>query len=432
MDLKRLETSRLFHRFGFGPRPGEFSNALNLGLFSTRKSLLTPVIADAGTARVPDLFLRDLGPRPAPKTNELLPFVAEMRQQNIDTILWWLDRMALADNALIERMTWFWHGHFATSLDKLNYALPMYRQNQTLRKNALGNFTSLARDLVNDGALQYWLDGSNSTAKSPNENLAREFMELFVLGVNRYTEDDVKALSRAFTGYMVVRSNGECTFNPKRHDTSSVTLLGKTASFDGNSASDYLVSQDNCAQFISERLWFRFASSSIALPSNSPIKSAFLTRDIGAAINSLATSGAMSNPDYSLVKTPVEWFIGVCRALNLQPSKLNTPTQLLNHLDKLSQKPFYPPNVGGWPADEAWLNAASVQYRIAFGAWLIKQADLSSLQDSSVIARISAIADLLGVAEFTSRTYFALALAKDDPARTLLLAICSPEYIVSV
>ena len=431
MDLKRLETARLFHRFAFGPRPGEFRRALESGILNTRKELLTPSTNDQGAAKVSDPVLRDLGQRPAPNSREVVAFATEMRKQNIEIVLWWLDRMALTDNALTEKMTWFWHGHWATSIEKLNFALPMYRQNLTLRANALGNFKTMAKAMINDGALQFWLDGNENTASAPNENLAREFMELFVIGVNRYSEDDVKALSRALTGYQVTRSNGDCRFNPRRHDNSPVTILGKTALYNGESASDYLVSQENCALFISERLWYRFISSSVALPANSSIQKSFADREISATLTTLASSEAMSDPANSIVKSPVEWFIAVCRALNLQPSKLSNPILLLAYLDKLSQRPFYPPNVSGWPSDEAWLSAASAQFRIGFANWLVKQADLTEVNSLKPVERIPAIADLLGIVEFSSRTLRALSPAKNDPARLLLLAVCSPEYIVS-
>ena len=137
----------------------------------------------------------------------------------------------------------------------------MFNQNKVLRTQSLGSFNSMVKAMLNDGALQFWLDGQDSTSKAPNENLGRELMELFVLGVNRYSEDDVKAISRALTGYQVVRSNGLVSINPSRRDTKPVTLLGTTASFTGDSLSDFLVARDDCAQFVSERLWYRFISS---------------------------------------------------------------------------------------------------------------------------------------------------------------------------
>ena len=431
MDAKRLETSRLFHRFGFGPRPGEYAQAIKDGVDATRTKLLTVPTSDAGAAKVVAPNITNLGPRPAPNSKEIVPFAIEMRYQVQQMTMWWLDRMALSDHGLTERMTWFWHGHWATSVQKLNYAMPMFNQNNTLRANCLGNFKTMSRAMINDGALQFWLDGQDSTLVAPNENLGRELMELFVLGVDRYSEDDVKAAARALTGYQVVRSSGAVTFNAKRHDSSAITILGTTQPFTGETLSDFLVARDDNATFIAERLWYRFISSTESMPTTFSAKGAFASRDIAAAVNAMANDGAMRDEKNDLVKAPVEWFISACRALGLTPSQLKTPAQLLNYLDKLGQTPFNPPNVGGWPAAEAWLSSATAQYRIAFAAWLIKQSDLSALTAIPVGSRVLKSADWLGVPEWSARTQAALRDSLNDPTQFALLALCSPEYIVS-
>ena len=431
MNQKRLETSRLFHRFGFGPRPGEYAQALKDGVNVTRTKITTAPATQTTISPIALPVITDLGKRPEPNTPEVVPFALAMRSQEQQMGLWWLDMMALSDHGLTERMTWFWHGHWATSIQKLNYALPMYKQNQTLRTHALGSFNTMTKAMLNDGALQFWLDGQDNTAKAPNENLGRELMELFVLGVNRYSEDDVKAISRALTGYQVGRSSGVVTINPSRRDTKPVTLLGTTASFTGDSLADFLVARDDCATFISERLWYRFISSTEVMPASFKAKNAFATRDISAAIKAMASDPSMQDTKYALVKSPVEWFISACRALELTPSQLKTPAQLTNHLDKLGQVPFNPPNVGGWPAGEAWLSSATAQYRLAFAAWLIKQSNLNALNQIPQDTRVLKSADWLGVPEWSARTQSALRTALDDPTQFALLALCSPEYIVS-
>lgn len=431
MDANRLATARLFQRFGFGARPGEFSAALSAGFSNTRTNLLTPPGVDNGAQRVRDPGLTDLGRRPDPNDPLLPMFAAEMKEQNKSLAVWWLDRMALSDHALTERMTWFWHGHWATAIDKLNFALPMYIQNQTLRKHALGNFREMSLAMVKDGALQFWLDGQENTSRAPNENLARELMELFILGVNRYTESDVKELARSLTGYQVVRSNGTVTFNSRRYDPNIKTILGKTSTFDADAATNYLVDQSNCQLFISERLWYRFISSQEPLPAYSEVQSAFSQRSISVAVSALTNIEILSNTQYSIVKSPVEWFIASCRALAITPSQLNSRTQLLNFLTKLSQVPFSPPNVGGWPADEAWLSSASAQFRFTFATWFIKQGDTSPIANLPRGQRVDAIADWLGIAELSDRTKLALQDAAGDPRRLILLALCSPEFIVS-
>jgi uncharacterized protein (DUF1800 family) len=431
MENDRLEITRLYHRFGFGPRPGEFKTALNNGLTATKAKFLSVPTIDLGAAQVAEPNITNLGTRPDQKTNELIEFNIALRQQVKDLPLWWLDRMALSDHALTERMTWFWHGHWATAIGKLNHAYPMYLQNQTLRKYALGNFGEMTAAMLNDGALQFWLDGGENTVKSPNENLARELMELFTLGVNRYTETDVRELSRALTGYQIERSSGKVTFNAKRYDSNIKTILGSSTTFNGNSAAAHLVAQKDTAKFIAERFWYRFISSQIELPSDNSLEKSFETRDISKLVGALTDSKILSNPSYSIVKPPVEWFVGVARYLKLTPSALKTPAQLLAYLDRLAQVPFNPPNVGGWPTDEAWLSSASAQYRIQFAAWLIKQADLSALAAIAPNKRIAWLQDELGVLAFSARTRLALDGVKGTPAQLLQLAICSPEYVVS-
>ncbi len=174
MNIKRLETSRLFHRFGFGPRPGEYAQAIKDGVAPTRTKFLTLPTVDVGASAIKDPEITDLGKRPAENSKEVVPFAIAMRYQSEQMVLWWLDRMALSDHGLSERMTWFWHGHWATSIQKLNYPLPMFNQNKTLRANSLGSFNTMTKAMLNDGALQFWLDGQDSTLKAPNETLGRE------------------------------------------------------------------------------------------------------------------------------------------------------------------------------------------------------------------------------------------------------------------
>lgn len=429
MDLKRLETARLYSRFGFGPRPGEYAQALKVGVAATKQNLLNPPQIDSGAVALPTVT--DLGKRPEPNTPEVITFARQMRSQSEAIEIWWLDQMVATNKPLQEKMVWFWHGHWATSIGKVNYPMPMLLQNQTFRKYAVGNFNDFAKAMFMDGALQIWLDGGDNTVKAPNENLSREMMELFLLGVNRYSEADVKELARAFTGYQVSRSSGAITFNVNRRDTKSVTVLSKSAVMTPEDAITHLVSQPNCAQFIAERIWYRFISSQAPLPAGHPMISAFADREIAPLLTALVNGSDLSNPQYEMVKSPVEWFIGVCRALSLTPSKLDSFTKLHGYLDKLSQIPFSPPNVGGWPADEAWLSSASAQFRITFATWLVGQADLSAIAERIPAARAAYLADLLAVPEWTPRTSFALREVRDVIPRLVILAICSPEYVVS-
>ena len=428
MDLQRLEIARLFHRTGFGPKPGEFAAALSAGVASTRSKVLSP---PSRTSFVTPPVFTDLGPRPAPNSPDVVEYSQKIRYQNQLLFLWWLDEMVASPYTLQEKMTWFWHGHWATSIEKVDYALPMFNQNVTFRKHSLGNFKDFAKAMFADGALQDWLDGGDNTVKAPNENLSREMMELFTLGVGRYTETDVKELARAFTGYQVSRTTGVVTFNARRRDTAAVTVLGKTAVMTPEVVIDHLVSQSNSAIFIAERIWYRFISAQEPLPQDHPMIKAFANRDIFALMSSLVESSALSEQQYSMVKSPVEWFIGLCRALAVTPSKSPSPTKLYGFLEKLSQVPFAPPNVGGWPVDQAWLSSASAQYRVSFATSIVAEADLSELAAIPTVRRQAYLADLLGVVEWSTRTSYAMRGVRDNPQKLLVIAACSPEYVVS-
>jgi uncharacterized protein (DUF1800 family) len=133
-----------------------------------------------------------------------------------------------------------------------------------------------------------------------------------------------------------------------------------------------------------------------------------------------------------MVKSPVEWFIGLCRALTITPSKLPSPTKLYGFLEKLSQVPFSPPNVGGWPVDQAWLSSASAQYRLSFATSIIAEADMTELAAIPTVRRPAYLADLLGVVEWSTRTSYAMRSVRDNPQKLLITAVCSPEYVVSL
>ena len=427
---ERRRIARLVHRFGFGPRPGEFSTLLAGGFDQAAEKYLNAPLRDAFADSQGEPKVSDVGKRPAPNSSNVVAYATEKRAQLTSLTFWWLDRMVLSEHSLRERMTWFWHGHWATSYQKVDDALPMYLQNQTLRRNALGNFTQMSREMVNDAALIFWLDGQTNTVKAPNENLSRELMELFTLGVNRYSEDDVKETAKALTGYKVDKSSGRVTFYPKQHFTGSIKVLGAQGSYDANSLSDFLVARSDCALFIAERLWYRFISSTNPL-SDSGLTSHFASRDIAALVKAIGMHSALDDPNNSMVKSPIDWFVSASRALAITPSQFSNPNLIRNYLDLLGQRPFFPPNVGGWPADQAWLSTSSAQYRIQFATLLVREGDLTPISSLAQSKRIDALADWLGIVEWSSRTRMALNGAIKDPARLALLALCSPEYVVS-
>ena len=383
---------------------------------------------DPGIESVKPLVLADLGYSPSGNNAaKSTAFWNRVQKDSSDLVMWWLDRMVAARYPLTERLTWFWHGHWATSISSVTYPLTMKKQNSTLRSYALGNFEDMAREMVVDGALNIWLNNNENYVQAPNENLAREFMELMTLGVNRYTQNDVAAAALALTGYSTDQSNGRVTFNPKEHFSVPLGLLGATGVFNADSLAKLAVSKNDNVQFITDRVWFRFVSGSTTPPAS--LAESFAKRDIASLVNALVYSTAWTDPANALVKSPVEWFVGACRALKVRPSSLNAgDTQWL--LSQMGQVPFNPPNVGGWTYGTAWLNGVAFQYRFELAQNIVAKGDFAPLAVEP-LNMVQACADWLGVAKWSARTANALTLSLATPSELALAAILSPEYMVS-
>jgi len=424
---QRLTTARLLHRFNFGPTPGQYTELLRRGSSATQSTVLEHDGVDAGLDSVSPLVLADLGPFPPANTPANTKFWNTIWVDNVALVMWWLDRMVAADHPLTERMTWFWHGHWATSISGVSYPLTMQKQNDTLRAYALGNFRDMAKAMIVDGALNVWLNNNENYIQSPNENLAREFMELMTLGVNEFTQRDVTAAALALTGYSTVQSNGAVTFDAQQHYGAPLTVLGTTTRLNAESLASLVVSRKENPTFIAKRLWFRFVSGSTTAPPS--LANSFASRDIASIVDELVHTTAWSNATNALVKSPVEWFVGACRALRVRPSSLDAnDTQWL--LSQMGQVPFNPPNVGGWTYGQAWLSGATFQYRFELASTIVAKGDLAPLAVSKA-KMVQASADWLGVPEWSRRTANTLYGAIANPSELALLALLSPEYMVS-
>jgi uncharacterized protein (DUF1800 family) len=415
---------RLFERFGLGPRPGELDSAS----FDRTAQILLSATDDPGAAPPPALQ-----PEPKPGKDKAARQQAakQVRQDQTAITLWWLDRMATSQAPLIERVTWFWHGHFATSAQKVRSARLMLTQNQTLRQHGLGDFAVLANAMVVDPAMLIWLDGQKNTAKAANENLGRELMELFTLGVGNFGEKDVREAARALTGWKVDRDTMTVTEAPEQHDAKDKTILGHTGPLDAHSLIDMLVNQPASPRFVAQRLWVRMVSSA---PPGDDVLARLVAaygpnRDIRGLLRAIAAEPAFRDTASTVVKQPVEWVTGVMRALRLRPSALpeGDRTKLLAGLRGMGQVPFLPPSVGGWPAGGAWLTTAAGLARLQIARLLTAHADLSGLSGDPVIA----IGASLGVDAWSDRTRAALTPLAHRPAELASVAVCAPEYVIS-
>jgi uncharacterized protein (DUF1800 family) len=415
------DVTLLLRRATFGPRPAEVAAARAAGYAGTVDALLRTA---------PDLGgLPALGPEPDRKD-------AKARRDQVQQItLWWLDRMATAAHPFGERLTFFWHGHWATSVQKVRSARMMLAQNQTFRAYGRGDFRELAQRMVVDPALLVWLDAGQNSRKAPNENLGRELMELFTLGVGHYTETDVREAARALTGWRVDRAAGTAALVPARHDTGSKTILGHAGDYDAHGLIDLLVTQPVSAAFVAARLWFRYAGGTPSPATAARLTSAYgAGRDVTALLRALFTDPAFTGTAGQLVTQPVEWAVGACRQLGVRPAGLpaSRQRQLLAALRGMGQVPFTPPSVGGWPAGGAWLTTAATQARLQFAQLLVAAAGSTGLAPvASAADRVAAVGSLLAVDEWTPRTRAVLSAAASDPARLVTLALVSPEYVVS-
>ena len=429
---------RLLDRFGFGAGGAELAAAQQRGWSSTLTALLAPVGPDRGVTATPPPAV-DWLPRPR-HTHKggpaLKAWRTQARQQQTELVVWWLDRMAAARAPLRERMTWLWHGHFATSSQKVHSAFQLYTQNDTLRSGALGRFSSLAQALVIDPAMLVWLDGNDNRVGAPNENLSREFMELFTLGQGHYRETDVKQAARALTGWVIQRDTGRAAFRPRRHDTGAKTVLGTSADLDAAAFVDLVLAQPAASNFVAERVWFRLGSG-LPLPAAGQARLVAAygpERDISALLRAVATEPAFGEESTALVKSPVEWLVGLLRATGVRVSELRPQQQhqLLAALRGMGQVPFAPPSVGGWPSGASWLTTAAALSRLHLARLVTGAASLpADLTRTSPGNRPEAIRRLLGVDRMTARTGEAVTAVGAQAPLAVAVAACAPEYVVS-
>ncbi|MDJ1643380.1 DUF1800 domain-containing protein [Streptomyces pakalii] len=361
-----------------------------------------------------------------------------LREQREELTVWWLDRMVAVEHPWEEKRTLLWHNHWAASIQKVKSGAAMLQQNETLRRLGGGDFRALARAMVVDPALMVWLDAGGSTAKAPNENLARELMELFVLGVGNYTETDVRQSAAVLTGWTVDRSKNpwEARFRSRRHDPAPRTVVGVKAGFTAQTLVDHLVSLPDSHAHVAARMWRALVSAEKG-PDEAALGRVTAAygkqRDSTAMFRALFTDAAFSDADNVLVKQPVEYVVGSLRALGVRPSELPEKARrqmVIRTLSGLGQVPFAPESVGGWPAGAAWLTTAAAQVRIGFAEALVRQADLSGVERASAGERPELLARMLGTGGWGDATRKALAASAQDPRKVTAIALTAPEHLV--
>jgi len=304
-----------------------------------------------------------LGVKVKPEGNRRVQQVADrylywLRASRLETHrlgYWWANRMLTTPRPLQEKLTLFWHGHFATSEEKVRDYRKLQLQNETLRQNANGKFRDLLIAVAKDPAMLAFLDAGVNVKGAPNENFAREIMELFTMGVGNYTETDIKEAARAFTGWNYDRL--KFVVNPAQHDDSMKTVLGRTGRFDGEQVIDILLAQPATADFIAAKLYRYFVREDLSPELQKQLGQ--VLRDSRYDIAVFLETVFLSNDFYSQaslatrIKPPVELLISTYKKMELKAvpgiPDFNEQTEMLG------QKLFYPPNVAGWAQGRSWI-----------------------------------------------------------------------------
>ena len=348
--------AHLLRRAGFGASPAQWANYQKMGLPAATQSLLHP----EKTPDHLDALLQEIG-------GDYVDYndLGSVRQ-------WWLYRMVHTRRPLEEKMTLFWHHHFATAVYKVDNSNRMWQQNQTFRRYGMGSFRTLLQHVARDPAMLVWLDGRDNHVGQPNENFARELLELFTLGVgNGYSEKDVREAARSFTGWQGGDGPGGFVYNPGAHDDGEKTVLNQTGNWHADDVCDILARHPQTARFLTTKLFKFFVHDN---PTNSDIdklSKVYLDNqfDIRAVLQAIFTSDVFYSDAarFAKIKSPVEFCVMTIRAYD---APLSAARDLHRALENMGQDLFNPPNVKGWGEGRDWINTRTLLARVNFASQL--------------------------------------------------------------
>jgi uncharacterized protein (DUF1800 family) len=429
-----VAAARLVRRTGFGATGPAVDAVVRAGTTAYLSALLSAdPNADSGAAATPAPTFGAIAALPTgATTGQRQARNQQIADQLSQLATWWIRRMVHVQQPFGEKLTFCWHNHFATAASKVRVANRLLGQNQTLRRMGRGDFRSLALAMLTDAATLDWLDGEKNTAQAPNENLAREFMELFALGHgDGYTETDVREAARALTGWKI-RADNSTYVNARQHDNGSKTVLGVTGNLDDVGFCDAVLARPSAPTYLATRWWGQLVSDTAPSASTlAELTSAYgAHRNLAALFTAMFATPAFAAAEGSLVADPVEWLIGAVRALKAPVVDDPAAKKLLGVLRALGQVPFDPPNVSGWPSGQAWLSTAAADTRIRAATTLTRTADLSSVTETTSSDRLDAVAYLLGVGGWSDRSAAVLKQNVSNPPVLVAVALNTPEYLV--
>jgi len=362
--------AHLLNRAGFGGTPEEIAALHAKGLDGAVDSLLhagdDSDLFPLPEAAVPEYMDKYRRRFPGMSEQERRKVQNEMRRearQLMDGLRsWWLNRMRWSPSVAREKAVLFWHGHWATSIDKVKDPFAMWQQNETLRTHALGRFEDMAKDVSRDPAMMRYLDLVQSKSGKPNENFARELMELFTLGEGHYTERDIQQAARAFTGYRINQTNRRFLMAGSQHDDGVKSIFGFEGNFSGDDVIGLIAADPQCARFLARKIWRFYAAENPSPELVEALAECYRRSglDTGALLGTIFRSREFYGPDVvrHQIKSPVQWLVQLCRQMEIP-----LPGQSDGILRQLGQMPFAPPNVKGWDGGRAWISSATLLLR---------------------------------------------------------------------
>jgi uncharacterized protein (DUF1800 family) len=385
------EAAHLINRAGFGGSPAEITTLHSLGREKAVDSLVTPTELLDAFPPLPwtcdeqvqaDLRLvleqraavrkakRELTPEAAEELRREVgkKIRMENRRRTREAQDAWFRRMLTTQAPLREKMTLFWHDHFASSIQKVKQPVLMFRQNEMFRRGAFGSFKDLTQQILLDPAMAVFLDIQSSKKDQPNENFARELMELFTLGEGHYTEQDIREAARAFTGYQFKLESGYVIHNKRQWDATDKTIFGKTGPFNGQDVIELIFQKKQTARFMVQKLWEFFVADKPSTTTIDSLAANFLKHEFrtGPVLREIF----MSQEFYaaanlcSLIKSPLHYLIALLKQLEISTPPVGFP---IIAQQQLGQVLFSPPNVAGWDWGQAWIttNTLLARYNIA-------------------------------------------------------------------
>jgi len=384
----RQTAAHLAVRAGFGPTPTQLDQLEQLDPDEAVDLFLT-YSAEKTRTQTPDWYHETHAKHRSPKGlewKELKKLEPEERQklqktfrkkQNTQlqrTREWWLQRMVQTPTPLEEKLTLFWHGHFATSFKKVKCAYPMLEQNMTFREQGQGNWNTFLIEMSKDPAMLVYLDNARSKKRKPNENYARELLELFSLGEGNYSEDDIKNAARAFSGWSLKSTEWEFKERTRQLDEGEKTFMDASGPLRGEDIIREITRQPQASDFLAERLWSFFASET---PNKNAMADISRTLrgtnfDLNQGLRVLFTHEDFYHPSVirGQIKSPVQLCVHLARTLNeasVPPGKM-----MARGCQQLGQKLFEPPSVKGWDGGAAWITASTLSLRYRFSSQLVR------------------------------------------------------------